>query len=110
MLFNFLQYEQIAPQLLEVERGHDKIVYDQLRYIAKTIFDRAKLSVLKFYYDFLKAVLKPHCFCLLKTDTDSIYIATKYEKFEDNVDPKKQDLYEELKSQYFITDECTYGK
>ena len=53
-LFNFIKYEQISPQLLEVERRHDKIVYDQLRYIAKTIFDRAKLSVLKLYYDFLK--------------------------------------------------------
>ena len=109
-MFNFIKYEQISPQLLEVERRHDKIVYDQLRYIAKTIFDRAKLSVLKFYYDFLKAVLMPDCFCLLETDTDSIYIAMKYEKFEDNVDPEKRELYEKLKSQYFITDECKYGK
>ena len=77
-LFNFIKYEQIAPRLLEVERKHDKVMYDQLQYIAKTIFDRAKLSVLKFYYDFLKVVLKPKCFCLLETDTDSIYIATKY--------------------------------
>ena len=109
-MFNFIKYEQISPQLLEVERRHDKIVYDQLRYIAKTIFDRAKLSVLKFYYDFLKAVLMPDCFCLLETDTDSIYIAMKYERFEDNVDPEKRELYEKLKSQYFITDECKYGK
>ena len=78
-LFNFIKYEQIAPRLLEVERKHDKVMYDQLRYIAKTIFDRAKLSVLKFYYDFLKVVLKLNCFCLLETDTDSIHIATKYE-------------------------------
>ena len=91
-LFNFIKYEQITPQMLEVERRHDKIVYDQLRYIAKTIFDRAKLSVLKFYYDFLKAVLMPECFCLLETDTDSIYIAMKYERFEDNVDPEKREL------------------
>ena len=56
-LFNFIKYEQITPHLLEVERRHDKIVYDQLHYIAKTIFDRAKFLVLKFYYDFLKAVL-----------------------------------------------------
>ena len=70
-LFNFIKYEQISPQLLEVERRHDKIVYDQLRYSAKTIFDRAKLSVLKFYYDFLKVVLMPDGFCLLETDTDS---------------------------------------
>ena len=45
LLLNFIKYEQITLQLLEVERRHDKIVYDQLRYIAKTIFDRAMLSV-----------------------------------------------------------------
>ena len=39
LLFNFIKYEQITPQLLEVERRHDKIVYDQLHYIAKMIFD-----------------------------------------------------------------------
>ena len=109
-LFNFIKYKQITPQLLEVERRHNKIMYNQLRYIAKTIFDQAKLSVLKFYYDFLKAFLMPDCFCLLETDTDSIYIAVKYEKFEDNVDPEKRDLYEKLKSKYFITDECKYRK
>ena len=112
-MFNFIKYEQIAPRLLEVERKHDKVMYDQLRYIAKTIFDRAKLSVLKFYYDFLKVVLKPKCFCLLETDTDSIYIATKYERFEDNIDPHKLDEYDRLKPEYFITDDkdkCRYGK
>ena len=112
-LFNFIKYEQIAPRLLEVERKHDKVMYDQLRYIAKTIFDRAKLSVLKFYYDFLKVILKPNCFCLLETDTDSIYIATKYERFEDNIDPWKLDDYDRLKPDYFITDDknkCRYGK
>ena len=112
-LFNFIKYEQIAPRLLEVERKHDKVMYDQLRYIAKTIFDRAKLSVLKFYYDFLKVILKPNCFCLLETDTDSIYIATKYERFEDNINPRKLDEYDKLKPDYFITDDkekCRYGK
>ena len=96
--------------MLEVERQHGKIVYDQLRYIAITIFDRAKLSVLKFYYDFIKIVLFTHSFCLLETDTDSIYIATKHEKFEGNIDPEKRDVYEKIKSQYFITEDCPYGK
>ena len=50
---NFIEYKQITPQFLEVERRHGKIVYNQLHYIAKTIFDRAKLSVLKFYTHFL---------------------------------------------------------
>ena len=112
-LFIFIKYEQIAPRLLDVERKHDKLLYDQLRYIAKTMYNRAKLSVLKIYYDFLKVVLKPDYFCLFETDTDSIYIATKYEQFEDNIDPRKRELYEQLKPDYFIMDnkeKCKYRK
>ena len=41
----------------------------------------------------------PECFCLLETDTDSIYIAMKYERFEDSADPEKRELYEKLKSE-----------
>ena len=109
-LLTFVRYEELTPHLLEVECRYDKIVYDQLRYIAKTIFDRAKLSVLQFYYDFLKRVLKQDSYQLLETDTDSIYIALAHKDFDDNVDPDQWDLYQSLKSQYFLTPDCEYGK
>ena len=109
-LNRFIKYERIGPQLLETEMKHDKIFYDQLRYIGKTIFDRAKLSVLRFYYDFLKRILKPESFQLMETDTDSIYIAMSHEKFEDNIADDKLELYEELKDEFFLTDKCKYGK
>ena len=109
-LLTFVRYEELTPHLLEVECRYDKLVYDQLRYIVKTIFDRAKLSVLKFYYDFLKRILKDDSYQLLETDTDSIYISLKYKEFDDNVDPEQWDVYQSLKSQYFLTSECEYGK
>ena len=106
-LLTFVQYEELMPHLLEVECRYDKIVYDQLRYI----FDRAKLSVLQFYYDFIKRVLKRDSYQLLETDTDSIYIALHHKEFEDNVDPEQWDFYQSLNSQYFLTpDCCEYGK
>ena len=110
-MLTFVKYEEITPTLLEVERKRDKVLYDQLRNVAKVIFDRAKLSVLKFYHNFLKRVLKDGFYSLMETDTDSIYLALTYEKFEDNIDPDKMDLYEQLKSQYFLTeDDCGFGK
>ena len=110
-MLTFVKYEEISPTLLEVEKKRDKVVYDQMRYVAKAIFDRAKLSVLKFYHDFLKRVLKEGCYSLMETDTDSIYLALTHEKFEDNIDPDKMDLYERLKSQYFLTADCgEFGK
>ena len=32
------------------------------------------------------------------------------QKFEDNIDPDKMDLYQQLKSQYFLTEDCEFGK
>ena len=81
-----------------------------MRYIAKVIFDKAKLSVLKFYYDFLKAILVPEFYELMETDTDSIYIALTHEKFEDNIDPEKMHIYEERKADYLLVDGLKYGK
>ena len=54
--------------------------------------------------------MKPENFILMETDTDSIYLALKYENFEDNIDPEKFDLYERLKHDFFITKKCKYGK
>ena len=93
-LLTFAKYEEVTPTLLEMECRYDEIVYDQLRYIAKIIFDRVKLSVLHFYHDFIKKVLKQDSYELLETDTDSIYLALKYEKFEDNFDPSVMEEYE----------------
>ena len=46
----------------------------------------------------------------METDTDSIYIAVEKENFEDNIAEDKHELYDKLKHEYFITDECKYGK
>eukprot|EP00794_Sanderia_malayensis_P008689 gene8689-biopygen6973 len=106
----FVRYEQVCPQVLEVESKKRRILYDQPRYIGKTIFDRAKLSVLRFVYDFLKRVLKPDHFELLETDTDSIYLGMKEDRFEDNVAEDKREEYERLKHDYFVTEKCEFGK
>eukprot|EP00794_Sanderia_malayensis_P021215 gene21215-biopygen16243 len=58
----------------------------------------------------LKSVLKPDHFELLETDTDSIYLALKEDRFEDNVAEEKRDEYERKKDVYFITDRCEFGK
>ena len=106
----FIKYEKVCPNVLEVESKHDKIMYDQIRMVGATIFGRAKVSVLKFYYDFIKEIMPPENYILMETDTDSIYLALKYERFEDNIAPDKFDRYEEVKHDYFITEQAKYGK
>eukprot|EP00794_Sanderia_malayensis_P016343 gene16343-biopygen12033 len=106
----FVRYEQVCPQVLEVEMKKQRVIYDQVRCIGKTIFDHAKLSVLRMFYDFLKRVLKPDHFELLETDTDSIYLGLKKERFEDNIADNCREEYERKKADYFITDKCEFGK
>ena len=108
-LNTFVDYEQISSALLEISRQHLRTVYDQPWYIGKTIFDRAKLSVLKFVYDFLYKVIDRENIVLLQTDTDSMYIALRYEKLEDNV--TNMLLYNQLKGEYMVhKDAVPFGK
>ena len=106
-LSSVVRYERLTPSLLEVEKLRRDVTYDQLRLIGKCIFDRAKLSVLRFYYDFLKRVLRPGSYQLLETDTDSIYVSLQYEKFEDNV--ADMSLYEELRDQFMVSERDRFG-
>ena len=107
---SFVGYEEVTPTLLEVSFKKLNTQNNQLRFIALVIYCLAKLSVLQFYYDFLKEVLEPESFKLMETDTDSIYIALENEKFEDNAAEDKEDLYEKLKKVYFIDENSKYGK
>ena len=106
-LSSLLRYERVSATLLEVEHRRRNVTYDQLRVIAKTIFDRAKLSVLKFYHDFLKEVLYPNLYQLLETDTDSIYIALQDENFEDNVLYLRK--YDRIKDDYLVSESAPFS-
>ena len=106
-LSSLLRYKRVSPALLEVEHRRRNVTYDQLRVIAKTIFDRAKLSVLKFYHDVLKDVLYPNSYQLLETDTDSIYIALQDDNFEDNVLYLRK--YDRIKDDYLVSENAPFG-
>ena len=106
----FMSYECLMPNMLEVTTRKLNTLYDQLHPVAKVIFDEAKLSVLRFFYDFLKRILIPENYELMETDTDSIYIALKEEKFEDNIQKDKYSLYESIKKDFFIVPGHRFGK
>ena len=95
-------YEQISPFLLEVEHQHTRMVYDQMRHVGKMIFDLAKLSLLRFVYDFVFSVCGTENVILLQTDTDSMYMGMCYETFEENV--VNMPTYLELTDQYLVSE------
>ena len=51
-MINFEKYEVITPEVVEIELKKKRIILDQVRQIAAVIFGRAKLYILRFYYDF----------------------------------------------------------
>ena len=106
-LLSLIRYKRVTPNLLEVEHRRRNITYDQLHVIAKTIFDRAKLSVLRFYHDFLKEILYPRSYQLVETDTDSIYIALRDEEFEDNILQLRK--YDRIKDDYLVSENAPFG-
>ena len=104
----FIRYEQISPFLLEVERQHMRVVYDQMRQIGKMIFDLAKLSLLRFVYDFVFRVCGRENVILLQTDTDSMYMGMQYEMFEENI--VDMPAYLGLRDQYLVSERLVlYG-
>ena len=109
-MINFEKYEVITPEVVEIELKKKRIILDQVRQIAAVIFGRAKLHILRFYYDFIKVILKPENYELMLTDTDSIYLSLKYRNFEDNIDPAKMDYYERHKDEFFIGKTSIFGK
>ena len=76
-LNTFIRYKQISPFLLEVERQHMRVVYDQMQHVGKMIFDLAKQSLLRFVYDFVFRVCGRENVILLQTDTDSMYMGMR---------------------------------
>eukprot|EP00794_Sanderia_malayensis_P021227 gene21227-biopygen16262 len=105
----FVRYEQVCRQVLEVETKKRRVVYDQPRTSARrsSIAPSCPCSRSSTTFE-ERAQARP--LRAARTDTDSIYLALKEDRFEDNVAEEKRDEYERKKDVYFITDRCEFGK
>ena len=81
--------------MYEVESLKKTITNDQSLQIGLFVYFNAKLHLFQFYYEFMKKFLDPKKYCLIETDTDSIYYALAEKDFDLCVKP-------EFKKEYFI--------
>ena len=67
------------------------------------VYSLAKLSLLRFW-KFLKDHLDGELYCLMETDTDSLYIAIARSTLDECVDPEKWESWIEKKYDYFTSE------
>ena len=91
----FVNFDVVAPGVYEAKTLKKTITNDQALQIGLFVYLNAKLHLFQFYYEFMKKFLDPKKYCLIETDTDSIYCALAEKDIDLGVKP-------ELKKDYFI--------
>ena len=71
----FLGSQFIGGDHFETSLKTTRIVNDMCIQIGKTVYDYAKLHMLRFKYDFLDAYLDERRYCMTNMDTDSYYLS-----------------------------------
>ena len=89
----FARMNEISEDIYETELFKTRLNMDVPIQIGFAILNYAKLSLLKFYYNFLLKFVGRENFEYMETDTDSSYIALAQETLEECILPEmKQNL------------------
>ena len=89
--------------IYEIVKAKRKIVQDNPIQVAIAVYSRAKMLLLDFWV-FLKEHLDDSTYCLMETDTDSLYIAISKDTIDECVRPDKLDDWKKRKYEYFASD------
>lgn len=84
-----------------------KFVYLQIGFF---VLEYAKLLLLRFYYDFILRFLPLDGFCLIESDTDSLYIALSEKSLFLTVPPSKRAEFIEVYADWFAKEYCDKHK
>ena len=99
----FKTLEEIGPAY-KVELRKIKINIDRPFQVGIVVYQRAKLRMLQFYYEFLDFYLDRRDFELIQMDTDSMYFALSRERLEDAIRPGYETQFEEEKKRWLAWD------
>lgn len=94
---HFKSIQTIDENMYEVEEFLRKVIQDLPLHIGFTVYQEAKLHMLKFYYDFIDKFIDRRDFQYCQMDTDSAYMAISAKSLEDVV---KEDMREEFYSEW----------
>ena len=86
----FVNLEVVSRGIYEVKSLKKKVIYDLLIQIGLFVYLNAKLTMLRFLYDFLFKFCQKEKLTLLETDTNSYYYAPTELDFDDCVKAEKK--------------------
>ena len=89
----FRNLHEIGHGVCEIEQSRKTINQNMPIILGFSILNYAKLSVLKFYYDFIKKFIPDHRLTIMETDTDSLYLALSKPTLEECVSNSKIDEF-----------------
>ena len=99
----FKSMEELDGGIFEIVKGKRKIVQDTPIQVAIATYSMAKMCLLNFWV-FLKEHLDSSYYCLMQTDTDSLYIAIAKDSIDECVMPHKLESWNKTKYDYFSSD------
>jgi hypothetical protein len=92
---------ELLGEIYEVQRRKKITKQNMPIQLSCAILQYAKLTMLKFYYDFLIKYVNYDDFILMYMDTDSMYMAISADKFDDIIKPELRTEYEQIKNKWF---------
>ena len=99
----FKSMEELNGGIFEIVKGKRRIIFDTPIQIALTVYSLAKLNLLQFW-KFLKDHLDEELYCLMETDTDSLYIAIARSTIDECVLPSRLSSWKRQKNNYFASE------
>ena len=106
----FVNLEVISPGIYEVRSLKKKIINNLPIQIGLFVYLNAKLTMLRFLYDFLFKFCQKEKISLLETDTDSYYCALAERELDDCVKAEKRLEYFTQKPNYLVVAACEKHK
>ena len=104
----FTHCEEINENVVEIEMAKKSVKVDIPIQVGFFVLEYAKLLMLRFYYDFLLKYISDRDFCLIQTDTDSLYFALSTKSLCQAVKPELRDEFMREYSSWFAIEYCDY--
>ena len=99
----FKNIEELGGGIYEVVKGKRKVIQDTPVQVAIAVYSMAKFNLIQFW-EFLNEHLDQNLYCLMETDTDSLYLALARSTIDECVRPEKLQDWWEKKYKYFASD------
>ena len=101
--------EELEADVFQISMTQSRIKISEPVHIAFFVYQRAKILLLDFYYDFLVSLIKPENFSLVFIDTDSFYLGlaeTDFNSVAFKLNREDRRNFFEKRDKYLMPEAC----